>query len=172
MIRNSAAHRRCNEVFWTGLKIDPGVHFSTLNIETRGVEFRPYPVENWAGPWNFDHKPGSKFNSIKACNIYIHGLFNQKLEFHSGFYPSVCLFCFWFIMSQIDRSFPATRAWIPNCWKIKKKLKKCIHHVYITYSSWRQEHHPLSKMTPLPLETFYRQLFFYGTLIAHPYPWF
>jgi hypothetical protein len=32
---------RCNEVFWTGLKIDPGGHFSTLNIETRGVEFWP-----------------------------------------------------------------------------------------------------------------------------------
>jgi hypothetical protein len=34
-------HCRCNEVFWTGLKIDPGGHFSTLNFETRGVEFRP-----------------------------------------------------------------------------------------------------------------------------------
>jgi hypothetical protein len=50
--------------FEPGWKLTRG-HFSTLNIETKGVEFRPLPVENWTGQWNFDHKPGSKFNSIK-----------------------------------------------------------------------------------------------------------
>jgi hypothetical protein len=38
---NFAALHRCNEVFWTGLKTDPGDHFSTLNIETSEDEFRP-----------------------------------------------------------------------------------------------------------------------------------
>lgn len=31
----------CNEELWPGLKIDSGVHFSTLNNETKDVEFRP-----------------------------------------------------------------------------------------------------------------------------------
>jgi hypothetical protein len=40
MISKRGAHNRCNEVFWTGLKIDPGGHFSTLNIETRHIIIR------------------------------------------------------------------------------------------------------------------------------------
>jgi hypothetical protein len=92
------------------LNIDPGGHFLTLNIETRGVEFRPYPVENWAGPWNFDHKSVSKFNSIKTCNIYIPGLFNQKLNFIPVFTLLFVYFAFDSLCHKIpksfDRSFP------------------------------------------------------------------
>jgi hypothetical protein len=61
-----------------------------LNIETGGVEFRPWPVENWTGPWNFDHKPGSKFNMQHKNTEYLRlRLFSQKLVLHFGFYPSI-----------------------------------------------------------------------------------
>jgi hypothetical protein len=33
-------------------------------------------------------------HKTSTCNIYTYGLFNLKLELPSGFYPSICLFCF------------------------------------------------------------------------------
>jgi hypothetical protein len=130
---------RCNEVFWTGLKFDPVGHFSTLNMETEGVEFRPWPVENWTAPWNFDNKPSSKFSSIKTRNTYSFGY----LHFIPVFTFLFGLFCFWFILSQNPEkvlTLHSPNGFVFRLWKIKEEIKKVdtsskvlkiYHYIYI-----------------------------------------
>jgi hypothetical protein len=65
-----------NEVFWTGLKIDPVCHFSTLNIQIRC--WIPLRIELRRGIYYFDHEPCSKFNSIKTSNIYTPMVYSIK----------------------------------------------------------------------------------------------
>jgi hypothetical protein len=117
-----------------------------LRPEVLNLDLTPLRIEPGRG--NLIINPVQNSTALKSCNIYIHGLFNQKLEFHSGFDPSVCLFCFWFIMSQNTRVLTVhspTGACLPDCWTVTPPT--------------------VSKMTPLPLVTFYRQ-FTYGPSLS------
>jgi hypothetical protein len=81
-----------------------GCHF----IETRGVEFRLYPVENRAGPWII--------NPVQYSTALKHVIFTsliysiKNLNFIPGFTLLFIYFAFDYlshkIPKSIDRSFP------------------------------------------------------------------
>jgi hypothetical protein len=125
------------------LKIDPWGHVSTLNIETRSVEFRPFPLRIEPGRGILIINPVQNSTTLKhvISTPMVYSIKNLNLI--PGFTILFVYFAFdslcHKILKSFDRSFPLSFELL----KIKKKLKTFIHHLYIRGTFRRQEPHPL-----------------------------
>jgi hypothetical protein len=140
--------RRSNNVYCEpGWKLTRWI-FSQLWIlrpEMLNLDPSPLRIEPHRGSLIIYHKPGSKFKRIKHVMIFTGMLYSiKKLNFIPVFTHLFVLCCSWFVMSQNPKEFwpflSPTGAFLPDYWKLKKRLKMCIHQVkYLMFSglqSW------------------------------------